>query len=346
MTATHYRLYRRHDIYYSENVRTRKQESLQTKDRDEAVMLVEAKTQAARQPHLNFQMARAYLTASDPAMCTRTWRMVLATIIQQKSGPTAHRWQTASKDPAFDSLRDRRLLETRAEHFLKVLRIGTVSTNVYLRRLHNFALDLSWIPWPILPRRQWSRVKYREKRAITAEEHLRIIQREKNPERKAFYQLAWHLGASQSDLANLQAQDIDWTHKIIIFRRKKTSAVAQITISGEVEKILQKRPSKGSLFPYLSTVRASDRATEFKQRCRGLGIHDITLHSYRYAWAQRAKTAGYPERFAQMALGHNSKAVHRAYAKNALVKLPALEDYERASLEWKIIPMLTASTIG
>jgi hypothetical protein len=30
------------------------------------------------------------------------------------------------------------------------------------------------------------------------------------------------------------------------------------------------------------------------------------------------------ERFAQEALGHNSKAVHRAYAKRALMKLPSL----------------------
>ena len=27
-------------------------------------------------------------------------------------------------------------------------------------------------------------------------------------------------------------------------------------------------------------------------------------------------------------LGHNSKAVHRAYAKRALMKLPSLEEYE------------------
>jgi len=46
----------------------------------------------------------------------------------------------------------------------------------------------------------------------------------------------------------------------------------------------------------------------------------VTLHSYRYAWAERAKTCGYPERFAQEALGHNSKAVHRAYAKRALME--------------------------
>jgi|GEM_PF-2461137 len=71
-------------------------------------------------------------------------------------------------------------------------------------------------------------------------------------------------------------------------------------------------PGEGPLFPYLSTVRAGDRATEFGQRCRQLGIKGVTLHSYRYAWAERAKVCGYPERFAQEALGHNSKAVHRA----------------------------------
>jgi len=48
--------------------------------------------------------------------------------------------------------------------------------------------------------------------------------------------------------------------------------------------------------------------------------------------AERAKMAGYPERFAQEALGHNSKAVHRAYAKRALMKLPSLEDYEQRAI--------------
>lgn len=62
-------------------------------------------------------------------------------------------------------------------------------------------------------------------------------------------------------------------------------------------------------------------------------IRGISLHSYRYAWAERAKIADYPERFAQLALGHNSKAVHRAYAKKAQVTLPPLEEYEQ-----KIVP--------
>ncbi len=97
----------------------------------------------------------------------------------------------------------------------------------------------------------------------------------------------------------------------------------------DTEDILRKLLSSGPLFPYLCTVRAGDRATEFKQRCEGLKIKKVTLHSYRYAWAARAKTDGYPERFAQEALGHNSKAVHRAYARKAKVMLPPLEDYER-----------------
>ena len=84
-------------------------------------------------------------------------------------------------------------------------------------------------------------------------------------------------------------------------------------------------------------MRPGDRATEFKQRCDGLGIRGISLHSYRYAWAERAKIAGYPERFAQLALGHNSKTVHRAYAKKAQVTLPPLEEYEA-----KIVPFTGA----
>jgi hypothetical protein len=37
------------------------------------------------------------------------------------------------------------------------------------------------------------------------------------------------------------------------------------------------------------------------------------------------------ERFAQQALGHNSKAVHRAYAKHSEVTVPSLADWEK---EW------------
>ena len=77
-------------------------------------------------------------------------------------------------------------------------------------------------------------------------------------------------------------------------------------------------------------MKETDRAIAYTRRCRLVGFAGVTLHSYRYSWAERAKTAGYPERFAQEALGHKSKAVHRVYSSHAHVMLPALEDFERA----------------
>jgi integrase len=68
-----------------------------------------------------------------------------------------------------------------------------------------------------------------------------------------------------------------------------------------------------------------------------LKIAGVTLHSYRYAWASRAKQLGMPERFAQGALGHASVAVHREYAREGVVICPSLEDYER-----KIVPLPTS----
>jgi len=41
------------------------------------------------------------------------------------------------------------------------------------------------------------------------------------------------------------------------------------------------------------------------------------------------RVAGCPESFAQEALAPNSKAIHRANAKRALMKTPSLEDYEQ-----------------
>lgn len=47
---------------------------------------------------------------------------------------------------------------------------------------------------------------------------------------------------------------------------------------------------------------------------------------------------GYPERFAQAALGHSSKAVARAYARNADMSLPSLEEFENGKPE-NLIPL-------
>lgn len=71
------------------------------------------------------------------------------------------------------------------------------------------------------------------------------------------------------------------------------------------------------MFPHFGKQESAARATRFAERCQKLGIVGVSRHSYRYAWAERARASGYPERFAQEALGHTSAAVHRAYAKGA-----------------------------
>lgn len=320
-------------VWYLEDTETRHQASLRTRDKAEAKRLLQAKNEACRQPAINIQIARAYLTASDPTLVTRTWQEVMELLVQTKSGPNQYRWQRAVQDRSFDHIRQIPLIETRAEHFLKVLTVGKVSSNVYLRRIHNFALAMDWLMKPVIPKASWPKVSFKTKRAITLAEHQRIVEREVNPERRAFYQLCWHLGGSQMDIAFLTADNIDWKNETISYQRHKlknqTNIKPPIIHFGEaVASVLKTLPQSGPLVPYLRSVDSKDRANEFRQRCQGLGISGVSLHSYRYAWAERARKAGYPERFAQEALGHNSKAVHRAYAKNAEVRIESLDQWE------------------
>jgi hypothetical protein len=57
------------------------------------------------------------------------------------------------------------LVETRAEHILAALRAGTISTNVVLRRPHDFVLGVGWLLAPLLPLKRWLRVPYKPTRA-------------------------------------------------------------------------------------------------------------------------------------------------------------------------------------
>jgi integrase len=329
---TRYRLIRRNSRggkFYCKDTTTGKRTSLNTTSEDEAQQIIEAKNNSERQPLLNLQIAKAYLAGTDNGITTRTWQHAIEALLNTKQGANKERWLRVVKDKALALLLPQVIIETKGEFILKVLQAGTVSTNVYLRRLHNFCVDMNWLPWPLVPKRQWPEVRFKEKRGITLAEHQAIVAREQNPERKAFYKLAWHLGASQSDLANLNAEDVDWENHVISYARRKTGSVAIMRFDEDMAQILKDLPGSGSLFPYLRSVRAGDRATEFKQRCTGLGIKGVSLHSYRYAWAERAKTAGYPERFAQVNLGHNSRAMTRAYSRKAPVEMPSLGEYER-----------------
>ncbi len=119
---------------------------------------------------------------------------------------------------------------------------------------------------------------------------------------------------------------------------RKTSMASRLTIGKKLRALLSTLSPSGDLFPNIRRTFANHRSAEFRRRCGVAGVQGVSLHSYRHSWAQRAKVCGYPQRFAQEALGHNSRAVHEAYAKGALLILPALDEYEQVQAT-KVIPL-------
>ena len=71
-----YRLFRRGNVYWAQDNETGKQISLKTKVKAVAQRLLRAKNEAFEQPQLNLQIARAYLVASDPVGCQKSYPSV------------------------------------------------------------------------------------------------------------------------------------------------------------------------------------------------------------------------------------------------------------------------------
>ncbi|HEX4639728.1 MAG TPA: tyrosine-type recombinase/integrase [Chthoniobacterales bacterium] len=327
-----YRMFRRcNGVFYWQENNSAKQGSLRTNDRRDAERLLNAMNESYREPTLNLNLARAYLAAHDPKIAQRSWQAVMDEMATHGILTTQQRCARGFRSKAYDPIRNNPLVQTTGEDLLRVVHANGNCVAHYLRRLHNLALDLGWLPWPILAKRAWPRIQSQSKRAITAEEHAAVIASEKNPERRAYYELLYETGAAQTDAANLTAEDVDWKNSVLIYRRKKlglSSEPSRLTIGKKLNTVLKSLPRFGHLFPNIEKSTAAHRAAEFRRRCRIAAVTGVSLHSYRYAWAERAKAAGYPQRFAQAALGHSSRAVHEAYAKAALVVCPALEEYE------------------
>ncbi|PYJ97653.1 MAG: hypothetical protein DME23_14380 [Verrucomicrobia bacterium] len=323
-----YWLCRRKNVLFSFDSETGKRESLCTGDKEEAKRIIRAKNDAATQPAINISIARAYLVGTDPKLVERTWGFVMREFCSVKKESTRLRRERAIKSKAFNSIRNKRLVETTAEDFYTVLKSGGVFTHHILRCLHNLALGMGWVLAPVIPPKLWPKIEKKFKRAVTLQEHQRIVQSENNIERRHYYELLWEIGAAQTDAANLTAANIDWENRLLSYHRQKTGELCMLEIGPRLESLLKNLPSEGALFPRISQLPDRWRAAEFRRRCRVLKIEGISLHSYRYAWASRAKRVGMPERFAQSALGHASLAVHREYAREGVAICPSLENYE------------------
>lgn len=324
-----YRLIRRGNRYYAVHRNNLTRESLGTDNPRTAKRLITAKNEASQQSNLNIALGRTYLNAHDPAMIDRTWQNVMDLFCKRGKEQTWARRTRAMRTAAFVGLRNTRLVETTGDDLGRALNLGGSSVNHFLRCLHNLALGLGWIPGAIIPPKLWPVPERRERRAITVQEHEQIIASEKNAERKNYYQLLWEIGSAQSDAALLTAEQIDWQNRVLTYQRQKTGEWASIQIGKRLETLLLTLPKIGWLFPRVSQTTAGDRSGDFWRRCKVAKISGVSLHSYRYAWAQRARANGYPIRWAQNALGHNSRAVHLSYAKGIVPVCPSLEEYER-----------------
>jgi integrase len=345
-----YRMFRRAGgNYYSRDKITGRSESLGTRDRIAAKQLLAARNQAAAQPQLNRTMAKAYLSAKSPDLLTRTWADVMEHYSVTGVESTRKRRATAFRSRPFVLLRGIALLDTEAGHLLAVLdheRAGN-STHHYLRRLHNYALHLGWLLMPVMADAAWPEVRKKKFTAITEEEHRRIVEREPMRERKLYYEMLWETGGSQSDIASLNWSQVDIEAETIRFSRRKLAGKqgggeSLLRIGPCLRKLLSQLPQGGYLFPKMNKWASENRSSEFSRRCKMLGIEGRSLHSYRYAWAQRARAAGMPEREAMNHLGHESRAIHAAYAGGAQVAVMPLEFYE-AQRQEKVIQFKQAA---
>ena len=202
-------LYQRRETFYLQDARTGKQQSLETKDGKTALRLLEIKRQTVADPGFNQFILKSCLATQDPLLPTRTWQTVMEQMQTHGKESTRVRCTRAMRSGAFDALRPVKLIETGAEDFLKILNGGKVSVAHYLKRLHNLAVGLGWLAFPILAPRLWPKLRFKPKRGITLLEHQRILAAEKNPERNLYYQLLWEIGSSQSDAALLTTENID-----------------------------------------------------------------------------------------------------------------------------------------
>jgi len=329
-----YRIFKRKNgIYFLEDNKTKKQESLRTKDPEQAERVAFHRNESDKIAAGHRQIGIGYLQAGDPGIRTRTWSDVADSFCALPvAESTLRRKLNAMKDPAIRGLFPLLLIETMPEQLVVAINKGTVSTNTFLRKLHNHAKRMKWLPEEILTRGTWPPIVYGDKRAITRDEHELIMKVTPTKERRSFNEVLWQTGGSQTDIANLTAEQIDWEEGSIRFKRikmgKRKAGFVTLTMGPTLEAILEELPQTGLLFPTLAGVGENDRATAFAKHCEKAGVEGVTLHSYRYAVIQRAQACGFSKRHAMAMVGQSREQTHNLYARGGATVVPSLEEWE------------------
>jgi len=126
-----YRLFKRGwGVFYAFDNQTGNSESLKTANKNDATRLVHAKNEAVLMTRMNAQIARAYLSSSDPEIVKRSWQTVVDEMMKIKAKAnapaTVNRWKSARRGPANS--------------------IGNWNGHyVFLRRIRNFAVGMGLV---------------------------------------------------------------------------------------------------------------------------------------------------------------------------------------------------------
>ncbi|BCU78132.1 tyrosine-type recombinase/integrase [Luteolibacter sp. LG18] len=331
VVSGNYTLIRRtNGTFYSHNKVTLQRQSLKTRNKNEAIELINALNKEDGDRRFAERMVEIYQEKAGRAVSKITWAEAMeeCSKVAGKTESTRLRHRQAYTGKDFNSLRSMTICQTYPEHFRLIVKCGKPSVIKYLRKLQSFSIEQGWLTTPILASKSLRVIKLKEKRAIKREEYLRVIENEPDAEKRAFYSMLWATGASQVDCANLRVENFDREARTLVYTRQKTACVCRLKWNGGVEKLLDSLPQQGFLFPKLQKLTSSARAAEFRRRCRtkGVNVEGTSLHSFRYSMAERLAEAGFSIREASAALGHRSEAVHLAYAKKAEIFCSAIPE--------------------
>lgn len=95
--------------------------------------------------------------------------------------------------------------------------------------------------------------------AMRLDEHFAIIDLWPNPERRRLYELLWHIGGAQTNVASLTtAESVDWQNRVISsYRRLESKSVCRLHFGNDVAAMLEGLPREG---PPVSQVPAGATA--------------------------------------------------------------------------------------
>jgi hypothetical protein len=124
-----FRVYKRENTFYKRDTQTNVRTSLGTSCRKAAQKLVDAENQSHESPALSYELAKTYLTSSDPLAKTRIWSDVMEEYARKGAPQTQDRKRRVFAMREFDFIHEKLLINTVAEDFFAVLRSEKVTAN-------------------------------------------------------------------------------------------------------------------------------------------------------------------------------------------------------------------------